>query len=157
MDIPQTGRLFYYFHSVQSEPDLYMLIFLMSISRSLLFTTVNSQVFSVPSYRILTTLGGAWREQRKAMKSGSSMRSADWKDWITWRRNSARKQPSMKRGLKVLSALKEVGKKILASVSICVPQAACWRPRQCKTACCTERCYFLFFSMTLLNENSDIL
>lgn len=45
--------------------------------------------------------GTLWKEQRKAMRSGYSVRSDDWRDWSTWLRSFTRKLPSMNPGLMV--------------------------------------------------------
>lgn len=45
--------------------------------------------------------GTLWKEQRKATRSGYSVRSDDWRDWSTWLRSSTRKLPSMNPGLMV--------------------------------------------------------
>ena len=50
------------------------------------------------------------------------MRFAGWKDSITWQRNSARKQPSMKPGLKVLSAGEELRNTHRLNIKHAAPQ-----------------------------------
>lgn len=47
--------------------------------------------------------GRAWSRRRKDMRSGFWLRSAVWRDWITWRRSFAKKPQIMRTGPMVSS------------------------------------------------------
>lgn len=53
------------------------------------------------SPRILPMPGRVWSRWRKDMKSGCWLRSAVWKEWITWLKSLSRNVPCMRPGLQV--------------------------------------------------------
>lgn len=48
--------------------------------------------------RISMGHGILWKEQRRAMRSGYSVKSDVWKGWNIWQRSFIKKLPSMKHG-----------------------------------------------------------